>query len=272
MAGEVEQAAEAAARARAMWAAGDYDAVSAKIAAVGERIVRHTAVREGDVVLDVACGTGNATIPAARMAARTVGLDLTPELFGPLRAHALSAGVEVELVEGDAQALPFEDDSFDVVLSTFGVMFAPDHQRAAAELARVVRPGGRLGVCSWTPDGEVGAFFRTVSSHMPAPPPGFQPPVLWGVEQHVAELFAGTGVELEFEREQAEMRFRDVDDAVGFYETRFGPVLMAKALLEPQGRWPELRDALTALFAESARDDGVVFTPEYLVAVGRRPA
>jgi ubiquinone/menaquinone biosynthesis C-methylase UbiE len=269
MGSDVGQAAQDAARTRATWAAGDYDAVAAKIAAVGERAVRHAGVREGDVVLDVACGTGNATIPAARTGARTTGLDLTPELFGPLRAHALAAGVEVELVQGDAQALPFEDESFDVVLSTFGVMFAPDHARAAGELARVLRPGGRMVLCCWTPEGEIGRFSETVTRHLP-PPPGFVSPVLWGTEQHVRDLFARTSIEVELDREMVEMRFRDAEDAVSVYETRFGPVLMAKAALEREGRWPALREDLLALYQDSATEDGVVFRAEYLVTLGRR--
>ena len=151
-------------------------------------------VRGDDLVLDVACGNGNATIPAAKTGATTTGLDLTPELLEAGREAAAEAGVEIDWVEGDAQDMPFDDASFDVVTSVFGCMFAPDQRRAAAEIARVLRPGGRMVVCAWTPEGNMGKMFMTVAAHRPPPPEGFQPPVLWGNEEHVRELFDGTGV------------------------------------------------------------------------------
>lgn len=141
---------------RAMWAAGDYAAVQEHIKEVGERIVHRVGVRPGEDVLDVACGPGNAAIPAAVAGARVTGVDLTPELFEPGRKLAAEAGVQVEWVEGDAEALPVDDASVDVVLSTFGAMFAPRHDVTAREIARVLRPGGRLGLCNWTPEGSVG--------------------------------------------------------------------------------------------------------------------
>ena len=153
------------ARARATWTAGDYERIARRLTSAGESIVRHTAVAAGDRVLDVACGTGNATLPAARTGARVTGLDLTPALLE--RAARAAGDLEIEWIEGDAQALPFGDASFDVVLSTFGAMFAPDQERTAAELARVLRPGGRLGMCNWAPDGATGDMFATVARHVP---------------------------------------------------------------------------------------------------------
>jgi SAM-dependent methyltransferase len=146
---------EAQQRARATWAAGDYDTIVEYIWSAGGDLVGRVGVTEGETVLDVACGTGNATIPAAETGADVTGLDITPELLDGGRRRAADAGVEIEWVEGDAEALPFDDGSFDVVLSTFGCMFAPDHQKAAAEIARVVKPGGRIGIAAWTPEGIV---------------------------------------------------------------------------------------------------------------------
>ena len=183
---------------RASWAAGDYTAVARRqLWPVGERIIRHVGVRPGEDVLDVACGSGNAAIRAAQAGGRVVGVDLTPELFEAGRRLAAQAGVEVEWVEGDAEALPVKDASFDVVVSVFGCMFAPRHQLAADELARALRSGGRLCVCAWTPEGSLGEFFRTIGTHLPPPPDFAQSPLLWGSEEHVRALFAGSAIELE---------------------------------------------------------------------------
>lgn len=256
---------------RSTWSAGDYDAVAEKVWEVGTRIVSRVGVSAGDEVLDVACGTGNAAIPAAAAGARVTGVDLTPELFEAARARASEAGVEVEWVEGDAEALAFDDASFDVVLSTFGCMFAPRHEVAAAELARVLRPGGRMGLCNWTPEGSIGAFFRTVAGHMPPPPPDFSPPPLWGTEDHVRELFEGTGVELELDRETVGLRFDSIEDAVAMYETKFGPVIKAREALEPEGKWQALREDLASTFeASNSAAEGVELPAEYLVVLGRR--
>ncbi|HEX6987790.1 MAG TPA: class I SAM-dependent methyltransferase, partial [Planctomycetaceae bacterium] len=242
-----------------------------KIWEVGGRIVQRTGVKVGERVLDVACGTGNATIPAAEAGAEAVGLDLTPELLEDARRRAAEAGVAVEWLEGDAEALPFDDGSFDVVLSTFGVMFAPRHEVAAAELARVLRPGGRLGLCSWTPDGEIGDFFKTVASHAPPPQAG-APPARWGEEAYLRDLFADLGVDLELERDRVLFRFDSIDETVETYAQKFGPVVKARERTEAEGRWPALRKDLAELFARhnQATDGSLVFPGEYLVAVGRR--
>lgn len=258
--------------ARATWAAGDFDAIAERIWVVGGDLVRRVGVGPGDEVLDVACGTGNATIPAAQAGARATGLDLTPELFDDARRRAAEAGVEVEWVEGDAENLPYDDASFDVVLSTFGCMFAPDHRRAAAEIARVLRPGGRVGIAAWTPDGSIGRFFGAMAGFAPPPPPGFQPPPLWGNPEHVEELFEGTGMDLRFAETAVEFRFDSVDAAVEEYTTKFGPLVMLRAAVEPQGRWDEVLEVLRELYASGNKSDGpeVVSDGEYLVTTGTK--
>ena len=259
---------------RVAWDAGDFGQIARLILSVGEGIVARTNVSADDDVLDVACGTGNATLPGARTGARVTGLDLTPRLLEEAQAAAQAEGLQVEWVEGDAEQLPFEDASFDVVLSTFGCMFAPRHDVAAAEIARVLRPGGRIGICSWTPDGAIGEFFKTIGAHMPPPPEGVQPPPMWGTEDHVRELFADTGVEPEFERETATMSFDSPEHALEMFETKFGPVVMAKAALEPQGKWQALSDDLLAYYREHGEEQegGIATRPEYLVVTGGKPA
>jgi SAM-dependent methyltransferase len=251
--------------ARAMWAAGDYPAIAQRqLWPVGERVVRRAAVAPGEDVLDVACGTGNAALRAAQAGAIVTGVDLTPELLAAGRELAERERVAIEYLEADAEALPVEDEHFDVVLSVFGCMFAPRHGVAAAELARVLRPGGRLCVTAWTPEGTVGELFRSLGAFMPPPPPVAQPPLLWGREDHVRDLFEGTGVELEFARETiAVPRFDTLDEEVEFATTKFGPMVMARRMLPPE-RWD-------ALLAEQRRLlETQPPAAEYLVVTGRK--
>ena len=181
---------ELKARHRAMWASGDYpQMVETFLTPLGPRLVDACRIGPGMRVLDVASGTGNAAIPAAQRGAEVVASDLTPELFEAGRRRAADAGVELQWAQADAEHLPFEDESFDVVISSIGVMFAPHHQEAADELVRVCRPGGTIGLLSWTPEGMLGAFFRTMRPFMAPPPPGAQPAPLWGSEDHVHQLF-----------------------------------------------------------------------------------
>jgi SAM-dependent methyltransferase len=254
-------------RARTMWAAGDYAEIAAReLWPLGERIVERVAVREGDDVLDVACGTGNAAIRAAAAGGRVVALDLTPELLAAGRAAAAAAGASLDWTEGDAEALPFPDGSYDVVLSVLGVMFAPRHRVAARELARMLRPDGRLAVCSWAVDSPLAGVFRAVARYLP-PAPGFaSPPWLWGSEEHVRSLFDGTGVELEFERGVADLPpFDSAEQNVEYHSRTLGPLIAVRALTEADGRWPALRSELVELH------DGLV-SSEYLLALGRTPA
>lgn len=239
-ASDVEILAALKLQARRTWSAGDYDAIAEGIWTAGEQIVRRVGTRPDERVLDVAAGTGNAAIRAAQAGASVTALDLTPELFDAGRRRAAEAGVEVAWVAGDAEELPFDDATFDVVLSTFGVMFAPRHEVATAEIGRVLRPGGRIGLTTWPPDGAVADVFATVGRHLPPPPEMAAPPLLWGSEAHVRRIFAGTGIQPSFERELIPID-PDVDrtEAFEFYISTFGPLIKARELLEPQGRWQE---------------------------------
>lgn len=253
-------------QARATWAAGDYDAVAEGIWEAGGVIVQRVDIADGETVLDVACGTGNATIRAAQAGGRVTGLDLTPQMFEAGRRRAAEAGVEVDWVEGDAESLPFADGSFDVVLSTFGVMFAPRHDVAAREIARVLRPGGRIGLANWTPEGSVGRLFATVARHLPPAPDVAAPPVRWGVEDHVRRIFDGTGIGLGFTRELIALDPDiDIGEATEFYLASFGPLVKAREMLEPQGRWQPLAGELGTAIENLLRDPA-----EYLVVTGTK--
>ncbi|MEN3282674.1 MAG: hypothetical protein V7607_3814 [Solirubrobacteraceae bacterium] len=258
--------------ARATWAAGDWDGFSRVVAPVGPVVLDRVGVDPGQDLLDVGTGSGGTiAIPAAQRGARVVGLDVTPELLEHARRRAVDAGVEIEWVEGDAQDLPLEDASFDRVISTFGAMFAPDHVRAAAELVRVCRPGGRIAMVTWANDGFAGELFKLSGAFMPPPPPGVQPPPLWGVESHVAEVFGAAGVTPSIERETVEFLFESVEDAVRHYADDFGPFVMARAVLEPQGRWNEFLAAFGDLVTRfNAAGDGAIIRSDYLVMIVER--
>lgn len=247
---------------KTMWGAGDYAAVADRITDAGEACVERAGVEAEMDVLDIACGTGNATIPAVRKGARVTGLDFQPELLEIARRRADEARVKIDWVEGDAQDLPFEDAGFDRTLSVFGHMFAPDHERTAAEMKRVTRPDGRISICCWTPEGAIGRMFRTTAQLAP-PPPGSSSPLLWGTEDHVRELL-GEG---DFERREVEWRAESVESYVQFMLESFGPLLNAQEVLGD--RRGELRDALL-LYAENENleSDGTLrFRGEYLSAV-----
>jgi SAM-dependent methyltransferase len=256
-------------RQKAIWAAGDYATVATRIESVSEEVVARVGVEEGTQLLDVATGTGNAALFAAAAGAQVTGLDLTPKLLVTARERAAEAGYEIEFVEGDAQELPFEDDSFDRVTSVFGAMFAPDQARTAAELVRVCRPGGRIGVTAWRPEGLFGRLFKTMASHLPPPPPGFQPPVLWGVEDHVRGLFAPLGAEVEFEPTAVLFEDESLESWMADGESRLPPMVMAKAALEPSGDWDALRAELVTLYegANEADDGSFRAHAEYLITI-----
>jgi ubiquinone/menaquinone biosynthesis C-methylase UbiE len=251
---------------KTMWGAGNYAAVAEKISQAGELVIERSGLEPGMDLLDVACGTGNATIPAARAGARATGLDFSPDLLAIARERASDAMVEVDWVEGDAQELPFDDASFDRVISTFGQMFAPDHKRTADEMLRVCRPGGTIAVACWTPDGSMGRMVQALAELVP-PPPGSTPPLLWGTEEHQRELL-GEG---EFERHEIEWREESVESYARFMLESFGPLLNAREqLAEREG---ELDEAFTAFLArENLSDDGTLrFRGEYLLAVVPKP-
>jgi ubiquinone/menaquinone biosynthesis C-methylase UbiE len=271
---EIEANRALKAKHRAMWASGDYpDMVETFLLPLGPRLVEACAIGSGDVVLDVAAGTGNSSIPAAKAGAKVTASDLTPELLQAGRVRAESEGLALEWVAADAEDLPFEDESFDVVISSIGAMFAPHHQQVADELIRVCRPGGKVGLLSWTPEGLVGALFRTMGPFAPAPPPGAQPPPLWGSEQHVAELF---GERVDFgllERDVLEVTaFEHPRDFGEHFKARYGPTIAARANAAKTGREAELDAALDELCDELnlGTPEDARFEMEYLLAVGTR--
>lgn len=260
--------------AQASWAAGDYDAMMRVegLYAVGARLVDRLAIAAGEDVLDVACGTGNAAIPAAQAGARVTGVDLTSPLLAVARRRADAAGVAVDWREGDAEALAFPDACVDVVMSTFGCMFAPRGEVVADELTRVLRPGGRLGLCTWPPDGVIGELFAVVGAYLPPLPEFVDPPLAWGEPARVRELFEGTGVTLAFHRERWAIAHPSPRDAVDCYTTKLGPVVQARQQCEADGRWPQLCHELTALFERYTVEGAtrVVLPAEYLVIVGHK--
>jgi SAM-dependent methyltransferase len=257
-----------------MWASGDYPSmVETFLLPLGPRLVEACGIKAGDEVLDVAAGTGNASIPAAQRGANVTASDLTPELLQEGRRRAEGMGVELAWTPADAEHLPFEDESFDVVMSSIGVMFAPHHQEAANELVRVCRPGGTIGLLSWTPEGMIGQLFRTMGPYAPPPPPGAQPPPLWGGEDHLGELL---GDRVDFttrERDVLEVTaFAHPRDYAEHFRERYGPTIATEANARRDGRDGELVEALYA-FSERANrgtPEQARFEMEYLVAVGTR--
>lgn len=259
---------------RRVWSAGHWDEVADYVAGVGPRLLDAVGVESGMRLLDVGTGSGGSVaIPAAQRGARVVGSDITSTHFDDARRRAADAGVEVEWVEADALELPFADASFDRVCSTFGHMFAPDHELAASELIRVCKPGGAIGFCCWRPDGLVGRMFKTTASHMPPPPPGAQPPPLWGDEDHVRGLLEPHGVKLEFERLVNVFEDESLERYSDHFAENFGPMVTARAVLGDDG-WPALKAELDALFeAENQATDGTVrLEGEYLQTIARKPA
>ena len=219
---------ELKARHRKMWASGDYPRmVETWLLPLGPRLVDACGIQPGMRVLDVATGTGNAALPAAERGARVTASDLTPELLEVGRRRAEAAGLDLEWTEADAEHLPFDDASFDLVMSSIGVMFAPHHQEAADELVRVCRPGGTIGLLCWTPEGMLGALFRAMKPFAPPPPPGAQPPPLWGSEDHLQDLF---GDRVEFgtlRRELLEITvFPEPHDYARHFSSLYGPAIV----------------------------------------------
>jgi SAM-dependent methyltransferase len=261
-------------RHRAMWASGDYPSmVETFLLPLGPRLVDACGIGPGMRVLDVASGTGNAAIPAAERGAEVTASDLTPELFEAGRKRAATAGVELDWVEADAERLPFEDGSFDVVISSIGAMFAPRHEAVADELVRVCRPGGTIGMLNWTPEGMIGALFRLMGPFAPTPPPGAQPPPLWGSEEHVRVLF-GDRVELQtlLREDLTITAFEQAGDYGEHFKARYGPTIVARGNAEREGRAQEFDAALYGFCEEWNRggEGAARFEKEYLLAVGRR--
>jgi SAM-dependent methyltransferase len=265
---------ELKARHRKMWASGDYPSmVDTFLLPLGPRLVDAAGIGDGMRVLDVAAGSGNASIVAAQRGAQVTASDLTPELFDAGRARAQSEGVELDWVEADAENLPFDDESYDVVMSSIGAMFAPHHQDVADELVRVCRPGGTIALLSWTPEGMIGALFRTMGPFAPPPPPGAQPAPLWGSEDHVRELF-GDRVEWgTLERDDLDITaFERPRDYGEHFKGLYGPTIAARGNAVKNRQEAEFDEALNNFSDEWNRgtQDDARFEQEYLVAVGTR--
>jgi SAM-dependent methyltransferase len=258
--------------AREMWSAGDLDAATRMIAEAGPVLIERAAIEPGTRVLDVGAGSGLAVaVPAALLGAHVVASDLTDAWFDLGRSRAAQAGVDLDWVEADVEDLPFADAEFDRVLSSFGHMFAPHHDRAAAEMARVLAPGGILAAAVWEPDAFASALLRLLVRHGAPPPPGAQPPPAWGDPAHARAAFEPHGIELDVSRHTLRMWEGGLDELVTFYEECFGPVLMLKAALG-EG-WAPVREELADLCAqwtESRPGGTVTLDGDYMVMVGRR--
>ena len=256
-------------RQRAVWDAGNYHELSPFIADVGEMVVSRARIEPGMKVLDVACGTGNAARPAARSGARVTGLDLTPRLLDLGRAKAEEEGLQIDWREGDAEALPFEDGTFDRVVSTFGHMFAPRHQRTADEMARVCRKGGTIVTATWTPEGVVGDIFKAMASYLPPPPDYASPPIFWGREDYVRTMFARVASGFEFERHVNRVDWDSIEGFADFFMDRFGPMVTARAMLGE--RFGEVRAQVIEIWrnANEATDGRFRLPQEYLLSVVR---
>jgi ubiquinone/menaquinone biosynthesis C-methylase UbiE len=261
---------------RALWASGDYAAVAAElIPELGPELVRASGIRPGDRVLDVAAGSGNAAIPAAVAGAIVTASDLTPELFDAGRRAAGERAVQLEWIEADAEAMPFADNSFDVVMSCVGAMFAPHHQPTADELVRVVRSGGTIGMINWTPEGFIGNLFATMKPYAPPPPPGANPPPLWGDEDHVRKLFGDRVKGLTTRRQTVRMdhcatalEFRE------YWKRNYGPTIAAYRFNQDQRERVEAldRDFLRFLTKwDQATDPGrTAYDAEYLLVTAMK--
>jgi ubiquinone/menaquinone biosynthesis C-methylase UbiE len=258
-----------------MWALGDYHRFATELVwELGPVLVEACGITAGQRVLDVAAGTGNVAIRAAEAGADVVASDLTPENFASGRREARARGVDLEWVEADAEALPFADDEFDVVTSSFGAMFAPDHQAVADELLRVCRPGGTIGMLNFTPEGLGGDFFAVFGPYLPAPPPGALPPVLWGSEDHVRELFGARVESLDLSRRDYVERAASPSEYCAFFKDTFGPAVAVYASLSDQ---PERAAELDRAFLEFAASSNqgapggaAEYRYEYLLVVARK--
>jgi SAM-dependent methyltransferase len=266
------------ARHRAMWALGDYPALAADlVSGLGPILVEACGVGAGDRVLDVAAGSGNAAIPAARAGASVVACDLTPELLEAGQREAARLGVRLRWQPGDAEDLPFADGEFDIVLSCLGVMFAPHHQASADELIRVCRPGGTIGLLNWTPEGFIGQLFAAMRPYAPPPPPDAMPPPLWGRAEHVRSLFGDQVTDVRARRQSVRVdRFGRPEDFRDYFKARYGPTIAAyRAIAADQDRTAALDAELTGLARRHGTVGGTGSTAlawEYLLFTTRKRA
>jgi SAM-dependent methyltransferase len=254
------------------WGVGEYSLIAERLEPAAQAVVELAGVRDSDRVLDVACGTGNAALLAARRGATVVGLDFEPTLLDIARARARNANLEVDWVEADVQSASLEPAAFPVVVSAFGVMYAPDHDAAAAALARCCAPGARLALAAWTPGSFMPAMGAAVAPYLPPPPPGAAPPSRWGDQAAVTELLGRHGIRTQTAGvESLSLSFAGSDEAVDFLIRTAGHVLSEQPRLQREGRWQLLRDDLAQLVAaRNERSDRVELRCDYLVVVAER--
>jgi ubiquinone/menaquinone biosynthesis C-methylase UbiE len=259
------------ARQHGAWSSGDYAVVGTTLQIVGEELCEALDLRAGQSVLDVAAGNGNASLAAARRWCDVVATDYVPALLERARERAQAERLPILFREADAEALPFRDESFDVVVSTFGVMFTPDQERAAAELARVCRRGGRIGLANWTPEGFIGQIFKTIGKYLP-PAPGAKSPARWGTRAGLSELFGAQAAGIEATPRHFVLRYRSAEHWLDVFKTYYGPVLKAFAALAPADQAALEHDILALIARFNRADDGAMVVPsEYLeVVVTRR--
>jgi ubiquinone/menaquinone biosynthesis C-methylase UbiE len=249
------------------WSSGDYAIVGTTLQVVGETLCEALDLRAGQKVLDVAAGNGNATLAAARRWCDVMSTDYVPSLLDRGRLRATADGLSVEFREADAEALPFEDGAFDAVVSTFGVMFTPNQNQAAAELMRVCRRGGKIGLANWTPDGFIGQVFKTLGKYLP-PPPGVKSPALWGTEARITEMFGASASNIRSEPRHFMFRYRSPEHFVEIFKTYYGPVLKAFAALDAAKQDALERDLLALIAMLNRAEDGtMVVASEYLEIV-----
>jgi ubiquinone/menaquinone biosynthesis C-methylase UbiE len=255
------------ARQHAAWSSGDYALIGTTLQIVGEELCEALDVRSGQKVLDVAAGNGNVSLAAARRGCDVVATDYVPALLERARERAAAERLDLEFREADAEALPFQDGSFDVVVSTYGGMFTPDQDRAAAEMIRVCRRGGRIGLANWTPEGFIGQVFKTIGKHLP-PPAGVRSPALWGTRARIAELFEPHATSIKTAQRHFVFRYRSPEQWVQVFKTYYGPMLKAFAALDPAGQAALQRDLLELAGQLNRSGDGTMVVPsEYLEIV-----
>jgi len=259
------------ARQQGAWSAGDYALIGTTLQIVGEELCEILDLRSGQKVLDVAAGNGNVSLAAARRWCRVVATDYVPALLERARERAAADRLDIEFREADAEALPFAEGSFDAVVSTFGVMFTPDQDRAASELLRVCKHGGRIGLANWTPEGFIGQLFRTIGRHVP-PPAGVKSPALWGTRSRIAELFEPHASSIASAQRNFVFRYRSPEHWLEVFKTYYGPVLKTFAALQPPAQATLQRDLLALVEQFNRAGDGSMVVPaEYLeIVITRR--
>ncbi|MGZ3359044.1 MAG: class I SAM-dependent methyltransferase [Xanthobacteraceae bacterium] len=254
-------------RQQGAWSSGDYAVVGITLQIVGEELCEALDLRSGQKVLDVAAGNGNATLAAARRWCEVVSTDYVPSLLERGRSRAAADGLSIQFREADAEALPFADASFDAVVSTFGVMFTPDQDKAAAELARVTKRGGKIGLANWTPEGFIGQLFKTLGKYLP-PPAGAKSPALWGTEARIKEMFGASAASIKAERRNFNFRYRSPEHFLEIFKNYYGPTLKAFAALDAANQQGLTNDLLALIGRMNRAEDGTMVVPsEYLEVV-----